>query len=91
MTRSATRGEVYPAQQTGGTERPSERSVPRVQSCRGEGSGGASGANQAVVWRTQSTDVWVNFKVFGIMPLTIAFTLTQMPLIQRHSLDRSAS
>ncbi len=39
-----------------------------------------------VVWRNFSDDVWVNFKVFGIMPLTILFTLTQMPLIQRHAL-----
>ena len=40
-----------------------------------------------VVWRNFSTDFWVSFKVFGMMPLTIIFTLTQMPLIQRHSLD----
>ncbi len=39
-----------------------------------------------IVWRGFSDDVWVNFKVFGIMPLTIVFTLTQMPLIQRHAL-----
>jgi intracellular septation protein len=39
-----------------------------------------------VVWRGFSTDVWVSFKVFGIMPLTVVFTLTQMPLIQRHAL-----
>jgi intracellular septation protein len=39
-----------------------------------------------IVWRSVSTDMWVNFKVFGIMPLTVAFTLTQMPLIQRHTL-----
>jgi intracellular septation protein len=39
-----------------------------------------------VVWRSVSTDMWVNFKVFGIMPLTVLFTLTQMPLIQRHAL-----
>ncbi|HSG94735.1 MAG TPA: septation protein IspZ, partial [Afifellaceae bacterium] len=39
------------------------------------------------VWRSFSTDFWVSFKVFGMMPLTIIFTLTQMPLIQRHSLD----
>ena len=38
-----------------------------------------------IVWRSVSTDTWVNFKVFGIMPLTVAFTLTQMPLIQRHT------
>jgi intracellular septation protein len=39
-----------------------------------------------VVWRSFSTDFWVSFKAFGIMPLTVLFTLTQMPLIQRHSL-----
>jgi intracellular septation protein len=39
-----------------------------------------------IVWRNFSTDAWVAFKVFGIMPLTVAFTLTQMPLIQRHAL-----
>ncbi len=37
-----------------------------------------------VVWRTQSTDFWVNFKVFGIMALTIAFIMSQMPFINRH-------
>ena len=36
-----------------------------------------------VVWRTQTEDFWVNFKVFGIMPLTILFTMTQLPLIMR--------
>ncbi len=42
-----------------------------------------------VVWRNFSDDTWVNFKVFGIMPLTILFTLTQMPLIQRHALPEA--
>ncbi|MDC0217106.1 septation protein A, partial [Pelagibacteraceae bacterium] len=28
-----------------------------------------------IVWRTQSTDVWVNFKVFGILPITFIFTM----------------
>jgi intracellular septation protein len=37
-----------------------------------------------VVWRTQSTDFWVSFKVFGIMPITIAFALAQTPLLMRH-------
>lgn len=37
-----------------------------------------------VVWRTQSEEFWVNFKVFGFMPITILFTLTQIPLIKRH-------
>jgi intracellular septation protein len=38
-----------------------------------------------VVWRNFSTDTWVSFKVFGIMPLTILFTLTQVPLITRET------
>jgi intracellular septation protein len=37
-----------------------------------------------IVWRTQSTDFWVSFKVFGIMPLTMAFALAQTPLLMRH-------
>jgi intracellular septation protein len=39
-----------------------------------------------VVWRNFSTDAWVSFKVWGIMPITVVFTLLQMPLIQKHSL-----
>lgn len=38
-----------------------------------------------IVWRTQTTDFWVAFKVWGMMPITFAFTLAQMPLIQRYS------
>ena len=40
-----------------------------------------------IVWRSFSTDFWVAFKVWGIMPITLAFTFSQMPLIMRHSLD----
>ena len=36
------------------------------------------------IWRTQSEEFWVNFKVFGFLPLTIVFTLTMIPLINRH-------
>ena len=43
-----------------------------------------------IVWRTFSTDAWVAFKVWGIMPITLAFTLSQMPLIMRHSLDETS-
>ena len=39
------------------------------------------------IWRTQSTDFWVGFKAFGVLPLTIAFTMTQMPLIKRYHLQ----
>ncbi|HYD32883.1 MAG TPA: septation protein A [Azospirillaceae bacterium] len=41
-----------------------------------------------VVWRTQPTDVWVNFKVFGIMPLTLVFSALQMPLILKHQVSQ---
>ena len=43
-----------------------------------------------VVWRNFSDAVWVNFKVWGTMPITILFTLAQMPLIMRHSLEADA-
>jgi len=38
-----------------------------------------------VVWRTQSTDFWVSFKVFGILPLTLIFAVCQLPLISKES------
>jgi len=38
-----------------------------------------------VVWRSFSTDTWVSFKVFGIMPLTLVFALAQTPLLTRHA------
>lgn len=37
-----------------------------------------------VVWRSFSTDTWVNFKVFGLMPLTLVFAMAQVPLIMKH-------
>jgi len=39
-----------------------------------------------IVWRNTSTDTWVSFKVFGIMPLTILFSLSQLPTMNRHQL-----
>jgi intracellular septation protein len=45
-----------------------------------------AGLNE-IVWRTQSTDFWVSFKVFGIMPLTLVFALLQTPLLLRHGLN----
>jgi intracellular septation protein len=41
-----------------------------------------------VVWRSFSTDFLVAFKVWGTMPITILFTLSQMPLIMRHSIEQ---
>jgi intracellular septation protein len=37
-----------------------------------------------VVWRSFSTDTWVSFKVFGIMPLTMAFAVAQVGLLRRY-------
>lgn len=37
-----------------------------------------------VIWRTTTTDTWVSFKVFGIMPMTMIFALAQMPLLKRY-------
>jgi len=38
-----------------------------------------------IVWRTQTTDFWVNFKVFGVVPLTFIFAALQYPLLQKHA------
>ncbi|WP_160007884.1 septation protein A [Rhizobium sp. 18055] len=38
-----------------------------------------------VVWRNFTDDTWVAFKVWGTMPITILFTLSQMPLIMKHT------
>ena len=39
-----------------------------------------------VVWRTQPETTWVNFKVWGMLPITIIFTAMQLPLINRYKL-----
>ncbi|EJF76491.1 intracellular septation protein A [Bartonella birtlesii LL-WM9] len=38
-----------------------------------------------IIWRNFSDNFWTSFKVFGVMPLTVLFMLTQMPLILKHS------
>ena len=40
-----------------------------------------------LVWRTQSEEFWVNFKVWGILPLTFIFTAFQVPLISKHKIN----
>jgi len=40
-----------------------------------------------IVWRTQTTDFWVAFKVFGVVPLTFIFGALQMPLLKKYSTD----
>ena len=40
-----------------------------------------------IIWRTQSTNVWVSFKAFGVTLLTAVFAVAQMPLINRTSIE----
>ena len=40
-----------------------------------------------MVWRTQSEEFWVNFKVWGILPLTLIFTAFQISLINKYKLN----
>ena len=40
-----------------------------------------------IIWRTQTTDIWVSFKVFGILPITFIFTLTQFSTIKKYQIE----
>ena len=48
----------------------------------------ALAALNEIVWRTQSTDTWVAFKVFGVMPLTFIFAAMQYPLLMKYDAGR---
>ena len=39
------------------------------------------------VWRTQSEEFWVNFKVWGLIPLTFIFTIFQIQIINKYKID----
>lgn len=41
-----------------------------------------------IVWRTQTTDFWVSFKLFGVVPLTFLFGALQVPLINKYSVEQ---
>ncbi len=45
-----------------------------------------AGLNE-IVWRSVSTDMWVNFKVFGLLPLTLVFALANAPFMARHMIE----
>ena len=47
-----------------------------------------AGLNEGV-WRTQTTDFWITFKVFGTMPITIVFALAQIPLILKYEIKET--
>lgn len=49
-----------------------------------------AGLNE-LVWRTQSTDFWVNYKVFGTMGLIFLFTALQIGLVRRHQIAEEAA
>jgi intracellular septation protein len=46
--------------------------------------------NEAI-WRTQSTDFWVNFKLFGFVPITFVFAALQYPLLMRYAAEPAAA
>jgi intracellular septation protein len=40
-----------------------------------------------IVWRSVSTDAWVTFKAFGVLPLTLLFGALQVPLLKRYAVE----
>jgi intracellular septation protein len=42
-----------------------------------------------ITWRSFSTDFWIGFKVWGVMPLTMIFAIAQLGLIQRYTEEKS--
>ena len=40
-----------------------------------------------IVWRSVSTDTWVNFKVFGLLPLTLLFAFANAPFMSKHMIE----
>ncbi|HUI15360.1 MAG TPA: septation protein A [Xanthobacteraceae bacterium] len=40
-----------------------------------------------IVWRNTSTNIWVDFKVFGVTPLTLIFGALQVPLLKRYAIE----
>ena len=41
-----------------------------------------------IVWRTQSEPFWVNFKVWGFLPISFVFAASQVPLINKYKLKK---
>src|SRR4249920_1303827 len=48
----------------------------------------ALAALNEIVWRTQTTDFWVSFKLFGVVPLTFLFAALQVPLLTKYSVEK---
>jgi intracellular septation protein len=47
----------------------------------------AMAALNEVVWRNLSTDAWVNFKVFGLLPITLVFAFANAPYMSKHMIE----
>jgi intracellular septation protein len=47
----------------------------------------AMAALNEVIWRNFSTDAWVNFKVFGLLPLTLVFAVANAPYMTKHMIE----
>jgi intracellular septation protein len=43
-----------------------------------------------LIWRNVSTDMWINFKVFGMLGLTLVFALANAPYMARHMIEDEA-
>ena len=41
-----------------------------------------------IIWRTQSELFWVNFKVWGLLPITILFTISTFPIMKKYKLEK---
>ena len=41
-----------------------------------------------IVWRTQSEGFWVNFKVWGLLPISLLFIISQIPLMNKYKLEK---
>jgi len=44
-----------------------------------------------IVWRSFSTDFWVSFKVFGVMPITLIFSFSLIPMMTKHMIETPES
>lgn len=44
-----------------------------------------------IVWRNFSESFWISFKIWGIMPLTMAFALAQLGVLKRHQSEHETS
>jgi intracellular septation protein len=44
-----------------------------------------------IIWRLFSTEFWAAFKLFGVMPITFLFMMSQIGLLQKYQLQQEAA